>query len=349
MSGETFSASLQNPPAPPPPVMDSLRLAFGGDGAVSYKPATAPAPAAVNGEIGGPAAAEGLNMNVVGEPVKKKRGRPKKYGPEGSIALALNSGSAGHAALSPPGGGFGSPPPPPSHGGSPTFAGPQSGDSGSASLTKRRGRPPGSSNKKRRVGAPGSCGMGFTPHVITVKAGEDVSSKIMSFSQNGPRAVCVLSANGAISNVTLRQPATSGGTVTYEGRFEILSLSGSFLLSDSGGHRSRTGGLSVSLSGADGRVLGGGVAGLLTAASPVQVVVGSFMAEGHAGMKPASQVESFMVPGKFASGGAPVGPSSPPSHGTISESSGGPGSPLNQSQGVCNNSNSQGMPSMPWR
>lgn len=38
----------------------------------------------------------------------------------------------------------------------------------------------------------------------------------MSFSQNGPRAVCILSANGAISNVTLRQPATSGGAVTYE-------------------------------------------------------------------------------------------------------------------------------------
>ena len=38
----------------------------------------------------------------------------------------------------------------------------------------------------------------------------------MSFSQHGTRAVCVLSANGAISNVTLRQTATSGGTVTYE-------------------------------------------------------------------------------------------------------------------------------------
>ena len=38
----------------------------------------------------------------------------------------------------------------------------------------------------------------------------------MSFSQHGPRAVSILSANGAISNVTLRQQATSGGTVTYE-------------------------------------------------------------------------------------------------------------------------------------
>jgi len=59
--------------------------------------------------------------------------------------------------------------------------------------------------------------------------------------------------------------------LNIQGRFEILSLSGSFLLSENGGQRSRTGGLSVSLSGPDGRVLGGGVAGLLTAASPVQV------------------------------------------------------------------------------
>lgn len=58
-----------------------------------------------------------------------------------------------------------------------------------------------------------------------------------------------------------------------QGRFEILSLSGSFLLSESGGQRSRTGGLSVSLAGPDGHVLGGGVEGLLTAASPVQVIL----------------------------------------------------------------------------
>jgi hypothetical protein len=45
---------------------------------------------------------------------------------------------------------------------------------------------------------------------------QDVCKKIMAFMQHGPWAVCVLSANGAISNVTLRQPAMSGGTVTYE-------------------------------------------------------------------------------------------------------------------------------------
>lgn len=45
---------------------------------------------------------------------------------------------------------------------------------------------------------------------------QDVATKIMSFAQHGSRAVCVMSANGAISNVTLRQQSSSGGTVTYE-------------------------------------------------------------------------------------------------------------------------------------
>lgn len=56
-----------------------------------------------------------------------------------------------------------------------------------------------------------------------------------------------------------------------QGRFEILSLGGSVFLNESGSPHERSGGLSVSLSGPDGRVLGGGVAGLLIAASPVQV------------------------------------------------------------------------------
>ena len=56
-----------------------------------------------------------------------------------------------------------------------------------------------------------------------------------------------------------------------QGRFEILSLSGSFMPSESGGIRNRSGGMSVSLASPDGRVVGGGVAGLLVAASPVQV------------------------------------------------------------------------------
>ena len=43
------------------------------------------------------------------------------------------------------------------------------------------------------------------------------------------------------------------------------------------GTRSRSGGMSVTLASPDGRVVGGGVAGLLAAASPMQVSLFMFM------------------------------------------------------------------------
>ncbi|KAF2312529.1 hypothetical protein GH714_034967 [Hevea brasiliensis] len=132
-----------------------------------------------------------------------------------------------------------------------------------------------------------------------------------------PRGVCILSANGALSNVTLHQAATLGGAVSYEGRFEILSLSGSFLPSESSGQRSRTGCLSVLLAGPDGRVLGG-VAGLLIAASSVQVIVGSFISEDwKESSLGINQPETLYALGALVAG-------SPTSRGTFSESSGGP-------------------------
>ncbi|KAK6140975.1 hypothetical protein DH2020_025282 [Rehmannia glutinosa] len=192
---------------------------------------------------------------------------------------------------------------------------------------KKRGRPRNQTKPwqaswfgEKQLDALGVPGVGFTPHVITVNAGEDIASKIMAFSQQGPRTVCILSANGAICNVTLRQPAMSGGTVTYEGRFEIISLSGSFLLSESNGNRSRTGGLSVSLAGPDGRILGGGVAGMLKAASPVQVVVGSFIADAAAKKSyksPPPPPSSHML--NFGPGGG-ASPPSPGGGGGSSES-----------------------------
>ncbi|KAK4803897.1 hypothetical protein SAY86_003714 [Trapa natans] len=337
-------AGSRGEPFASPAGAQSMRLSF-SDGTSLYKPVALagaastppyqPSSTARNGGSiegstgGGPLLPHGLNMNVsVEEPVKKKRGRPRKYGPDGTMSLALTPGgitaqSAGFSSQAPSSGGSLSP----------------------GTLKKSRGRPPGSGRKKQ-LEALGSTGIGFTPHIITVKAGEDVSSKIMSFSQNGPRAVCILSASGAISNVTLRQPSISGGTVTYEGKYEILSLSGSFMLSESEGHRSRAGGLSISLSGSDGRVLGGGVAGLLTAASPVQVVVGSFMADCRKEPKSPPPVDPFSGTAMFGGSG---GGGSSPSHGTRSESSGGPGSPLNQGSGPCGNSTPQGLSNMQWK
>ncbi|KAL3329542.1 hypothetical protein AABB24_033739 [Solanum stoloniferum] len=199
--------------------------------------------------------------------VKKKRGRPRKYGPDG-VAVPSTA-----AALSP----------------KPiSSAAPVSSPVIDFSSEKRgKIRPVGLVSKphmpKLEVENSGewvSCSVGanFAPHIITVNTGEDVTMKIISFSQQGPRAICILSANGVISSVTLRQPDSSGGTLTYEGRFEILSLTGSFMPSETGGMRNRSGGMSVSLASPDGRVVGGGVAGLLVAAGPVQIVVGSFLA-----------------------------------------------------------------------
>ncbi|KAJ4967277.1 hypothetical protein NE237_019126 [Protea cynaroides] len=343
---ESYAVGLQKSPVPSQPSGIPNMRPFNSEGTAVYKPVSTGSPttfqpssgAAATGTAGtgggdgsaGAIVPHGLNMNM-GDSMKRKRGRPRKYGPGGSMALALTPAVAS--------GGFSSPS---------TTTTPASATASSPSSAKKaRGRPPGSGNKLQ-MNALGSAGIGFTPHVLTVKTGEDVSSKIMSFSHHGPRAVCILSANGAISNVTLRQAATSGGTVTYEGRFEILSLSGSFLLSESGGQRSRTGGLSVSLAGPDGRVLGGGVAGLLTAASPVQVVVGSFIADGRKESKLTNHSEPSSAPPKHTPGGG-AATGSPPSRGTLSESSGGPGSPLNQSTGACNNSNPQGMANMPWK
>ncbi|XP_071923388.1 AT-hook motif nuclear-localized protein 10-like [Coffea arabica] len=336
------------PPAPPQPqsLLHSLSFAYPNDPPNLYKPplsASSPPYQPATADSSAPASSglllsNNVNLNSGADTVKRKRGRPRKYGPDGSIAMALMPSPPPTAAAPPPPGVHFSPSlhQPPSLAVPPPSGMPSSP---SPSTKKARGRPPGS-GKKQPVEALGSVGIGFTPHVITVKAGEDVSAKIMSFSQHGPRAVCILSANGAISNVTLRQTATSGGTATYEGRFDILSLSGSFLLSEVGGQRSRTGGLSISLAGPDGRVLGGCVAGLLTAASPVQVIVGSFVADGRKESKTVNHVaEPSHAPLKVN----PSGASSPPSRGTLSLSESS-GSPLNHSTGACNNVSAQGMP-----
>ncbi|KAG6783545.1 hypothetical protein POTOM_009199 [Populus tomentosa] len=367
---------------PSQPVIQNMRLAFSADGAAVYKPITtatttpAASPNYQPGGVEGSAVGDSVSPHWInvggsgGDPMKRKRGRPRKYGPDGTMALAIASAPQSVAVTPLTSSGLSSPPaqaqvqplvPTPSPGSDVGVAGPAVALGGSVSLTgvkKARGRPPGSS-KKQQLDALGSAGIGFTPHVITVKAGEIVyrpcaidmrgedleSAELVKIAY---MALCILSANGAISNVTLRQQSTSGGTVTYEGRFEILALSGSYLPSENGGQRSRTGGLSVCLSGPDGRVLGGSVAGLLMAAAPVQVVVSSFIADGRKVSKSANHMQPSSATSKLPPTGGSTGVSSPTSRGTLSESSGGPGSPLNQSTGACNNS-PQGISNMLWK
>lgn len=184
-------------------------------------------------------------------PIKKKRGRPRKYAPDGSLLPDYPLCPTPISSSAPP-------------------------------LVidfsvgrKSNVRPMGSSTDDQGIFC--SVGSSFTPHIVTVIAGEDITSKIISFSQQGSRAICILSANGIISTVSLRLPEAFGGTSTYKGPYEILSLTGSFTPTESEGIKNSCGGMSVTLVSQDGRVLGGGVAGLLEAASPIQIVVGSFL------------------------------------------------------------------------
>ncbi|CAN0907624.1 AT-hook motif nuclear-localized protein 5 [Linum grandiflorum] len=190
------------------------------------------------------------------QPVKKKRGRPRKYAPDGQVSLGL----------------------------SPMLIKPkQSSEQDPLSPSKRKGRPPGTGRKQRLANLGEwmnkSAGLAFAPHVISILAGEDIVAKILSFAQQRPRAVCIMSGTGTASSVTLRQPASTEPTVTYEGRFQILCLSGSYLVAEDGGPRDRTGGISASLSTPDGQVIGGAI-GMLTAATLVQVVICSFVYGG---------------------------------------------------------------------
>ncbi|WVY94723.1 hypothetical protein V8G54_033811 [Vigna mungo] len=232
------------------------------------------------------------------EPAKRKRGRPRKYGTPEQALAAKKAATASSQSFS------GDKKP---H--SPTFP-------SSSSFT----------SKKSHSFALGNAGQGFTPHVIAVAAGEDnsgimpfrgqlshpvslaevhklhlltmdlgadVGQKIMLFMQQSRREMCILSASGSISNASLRQPATSGGNITYEGRFEIISLTGSYVRNEIG---TRTGGLSVCLSNTDGQIIGGGVGGPLKAAGPVQVIVGTFFIDNKKESSPKVDTSASKLP-----------------------------------------------------
>ncbi|KAE8736473.1 65-kDa microtubule-associated protein 3-like [Hibiscus syriacus] len=132
--------------------------------------------------------------------MKKKRGRPRKHAPGGSLAITLSPMPISSSV-------------------------PLAGEF--PAWKQGRGRPVDSVKKSHKFELESSAGdkiayfagANFTPQIITVNAGE--------------------------------------------GRFEILSLSGSFIPTSNGVTKSRSGGMSISLAGPDGRVLGGGLAGLL--------------------------------------------------------------------------------------
>lgn len=161
-SEQSFSIGMQNFPVPTKPSISGMRLTVTNDGTAVYKQVTTPTnptPAPPISSVSvppfpggnsavcigsdGPSAAQtmavhGLNV-AAGELVKKKRGRPRKYAPDGSMALGLTPVSP--TSATPPGiGGF-----------SPLSMGQTNmnlSDPGDPNK-KAKGRPPGSGKKQQ--------------------------------------------------------------------------------------------------------------------------------------------------------------------------------------------------------
>lgn len=137
-----------------------------------------------------------------------------------------------------------------------------------------RGRPPGSKNKpKPPIFVTRDSPNVLKSHVMEVAGNADIAESIALFARRRQRGVCVLSGSGSVTNVTLRQPAAPSAVVALHGRFEILSLTGTFL---PGPAPPGSTGLTVYLAGGQGQIVGGSVVGSLVAAGPVMVIAATF-------------------------------------------------------------------------
>ncbi|XP_022732773.1 AT-hook motif nuclear-localized protein 17-like [Durio zibethinus] len=151
------------------------------------------------------------------------------------------------------------------------------GDGATIEVIRRpRGRPPGSKNKlKPPVIIAREPDPSMSPYILEIPGGNDVVEAISRFSHRKNIGICVLTGSGTVSNVTLRQPSTTpGATITFHGRFDILSLSATFLPQTASCHVPNT--FSISLAGPQGQIVGGFVTGSLAAAGTVFIVAATF-------------------------------------------------------------------------
>ncbi|CAN6562682.1 hypothetical protein ACFX13_028298 [Malus domestica] len=176
---------------------------------------------------------------------------------------------------------------------------------GEAEITRRpRGRPAGSKNKaKPPIIITRDSANALRSHVMEVANGCDIMESVSTFARRRQRGVCILSGSGTVTNVTLRQPASPGAVVTLHGRFEILSLSGSFLPPPAPPAASC---LTIYLAGGQGQVVGGGVVGPLLASGPVVIMAASF---GNAAYErlPLEEEEEPAVAGQVQGSGGSLG------------------------------------------
>ncbi|CAL9028960.1 unnamed protein product [Prunus brigantina] len=176
-------------------------------------------------------------------------------------------------------------------------------NAGSGDIVARRprGRPPGSKNKpKPPVIITRESANTLRAHILEVGNGCDVFDCVATYARRRQRGICILSGSGTVTNVSLRQPAAAGSVVTLHGRFEILSLSGSFLPPPAPPGATS---LTIFLAGVQGQVVGGSVVGELIAAGPVIVIASSFTNVAYERL-PLDEEEQLQVQVPQGSGGS---------------------------------------------
>ncbi|CAL1397974.1 unnamed protein product [Linum trigynum] len=171
------------------------------------------------------------------------------------------------------------PTPPPAQ--PPSKAEPTSaGDGATIEVVRRpRGRPPGSKNRPKPpviiTREPSDPPM--SPYILEIPGGGDVVDAVARFCRRKNIGLCVLTGSGTVANVTLRQPSTTpGATVTFHGRFDILSVSATFFPYHGAAQPPVPNSFSISLAGPQGQIVGGIVAGGLVAAGTVFIIGATF-------------------------------------------------------------------------
>ncbi|XP_073029252.1 AT-hook motif nuclear-localized protein 23-like [Primulina eburnea] len=147
-------------------------------------------------------------------------------------------------------------------------------NSGDAVERRPRGRPAGSKNKpKPPVIITRESANTLRAHILEVSSGWDVFDVVATYARKRQRGICILSGTGTVTNVSLRQPSAAGGVLNLQGRFEILSLTGSFLPPPAPPGATS---LTIYLAGGQGQVVGGNVVGALIASGPITIIAASF-------------------------------------------------------------------------
>ncbi|XP_057518007.1 AT-hook motif nuclear-localized protein 29-like [Amaranthus tricolor] len=146
--------------------------------------------------------------------------------------------------------------------------------SGGLAMSRTGGRPAGSKNKsKQPIVVTRDTHNALRSHILEVSSGSDIMDSLSSYARQRGTGLSVISANGIVMDVALRDPTDTSSIVTLHGRFETLSLIGTVLPPPA---PPGAGWLSIFLSVGQGHIVGGSVIGPLMASGPVLLMATSF-------------------------------------------------------------------------